>query len=100
MLMLMVPLAWLSVVCPGLSDPQVDLVLWVVDRGEVVSQRGLDEVPQLGHLLVSQNGIVDRGGVAHVGSCLLALDEVNLFLGQVTIKFVDTDRGGEKVMQH
>jgi hypothetical protein len=30
----------------------------------------------------------------------LALDEVNLFLGQVTVEFIDADRGGEKVMQH
>lgn len=86
------PLPWLGVVAPGLSNPQIDLVLGVVDCGEVISQRGLNKVPQLSHLLVSQNRVVDRGSVAHVRPCLLALDEVNLFLGQITVEFVDTYR--------
>ena len=100
MLMLVMPLPWLGIVRPGLCNLEVYLVLWVVNRSEVVSQRGLDKVPQFGHLLVAQNRIVNRGGIAHVGPCLLTLDEVNLFLGQITIKFVDADRGGEEVMQH
>jgi len=98
MLMLVMPLPWLCVVRPGLGNLEVYLVLWVVDRGEVVSQRGLNKVPQLGHLLVAQNRVVDRGCVAHVGPCFLALDEVELLLGELTVELVDTNRGGEEAM--
>ena len=54
MLMLVMPLTWLGVIRPGLSNLKIDLVLGVVDRGEIISQRCLDKVTQLGHLLVAQ----------------------------------------------
>ena len=93
--MLVMPLPWLCVVSPRLRDLEVYLVLGVVDSGEVIRQRGFNKVSELGQFLVPQDRVIHRGRVAHVRPSLLALDEVNLFLGQITIKFVDADRGGE-----
>ena len=85
------PLPWFGVVAPGLRNPQVNLVLWVMHGREVVRDTRLYEVTQFGHRLVAQNRVVDRCDIAHVGASLLAFDEVNLFVGQITVKFVDTD---------
>ena len=70
-------------------------MLGVVDGLEVVRNRGLNEVPNLDQWLITQDRVVSRGCVPHVWACLLALDEVNLFVCQVTIQLVDTDCRGE-----
>jgi len=79
------PATRLCVVNPRLRDPQIDLVLGVVNRSEVIRHARLNEVPQFGHRLMAKNRVVDRGDIAHVGPSLLALDEVNLFVGQITV---------------
>ena len=81
----MMPLPWLCVIAPRLSNPQIDLVLGVVNRSEVIRDARLNKVPQFGHRLVAQNCVVNRGDIAHVGPGLLALNEVNLFAGQITV---------------
>ena len=78
-------LPWLGVITPRLRNPQIDLVLGVVNRSEVIRHARLNEVPQFGHRLMTQNRVVDRGDIAHVGPSLLAFNEVNLFFGQITV---------------
>lgn len=85
-------LSRLGVVDPRLCDSQRDLMLGVVDGLEVVRHRCLNEVPQLDQRFVPQDRVVCGGRVAHVWACLLALDERNLFLRQVTVKLVDAYR--------
>ena len=81
----MMVLPWLCVVTPRLSDTQTDLVLGVMHGREVIRHARLNEVAQFGHRLVAQDRVVDRGDIAHVGPSLLALNEVNLFFGQITV---------------
>ena len=83
--MFVMPLPWLCVIAPRLRNPQIDLVLGVVNRSEVIRHARLNEVPQFGHRLVAQNRVVNRSDIAHVRACLLALNKVNLFFGQITV---------------
>ena len=70
-LMLVVILTLLCVISPRLSNLEIDLVLRVVNRGEVFRHLGFNEVPQLGQFFGFQNRVVDAGRVAHVIACLL-----------------------------
>jgi len=76
---------WLGVVAPRLRNPQIDLVLGVVNRSEVIRHARLNKVPQFGHRLMAKNCVVNRGDIAHVGASLLTLDEVKFLLGQVSV---------------
>ena len=40
---------------------------------------------------MAKDRVVDRCDIARVGPSLLTLDKVNLFVGQVSVKFVNTD---------
>jgi len=75
----------LGVVAPRLRNPQIDLVLGVVNAIEVVRNARLDEVAQFGQGTVTKDRVVLGGDIAHVRASLLALDEVNLFVGQITV---------------
>lgn len=73
------------VVAPRLSNPQINLVLGIVNLRKIIRYARLNEIPQFGHRIMAQNRIVDRGNIAHVGSSFLALDEISLFVGQITV---------------
>lgn len=79
------PLSWLCVVQPRLCDPQIDLVLGVVNGRKVIAHRSLYEVPQLGHLFVSEDRVIHRGLIAHVRPSLLVLYKRQFLFGQITV---------------
>lgn len=95
MRMLVVVLALASVIAPGLRHTQVDLVLWVMYFCEVVRERGLNEITQLGHLAIAQQEVVPAGHVAHVWAHVLVKDEVHLRLAQVSTKLEKRHRRRE-----
>lgn len=89
------PLTRLRVVAPRLSDSEADFVLGVINLVEVFRYLGLNEVPQLGELFVSEDEVIHRGRVAHVWAGFLTLNKVNFLGGQIPLKFVPTNRGWE-----
>lgn len=95
MRMLVVVLALASVIAPGLRHTQVDLVLWVMYFCEVVRERGLNEITQLGHLAIAQDEVVRARDVTHIGTRILAHDEVHLSIGQVSTKLEERHRRRE-----
>lgn len=93
--MLVVVLALASVVAPRLRHTQVDLVLWAMYFCEVVRERSLNKVTQLGHLAITQDEVVLARDVTHIGTRILAHDEVHLSLGQVSTKLEERYRRWE-----
>ena len=92
---LVVILTLTRVVAPRLRYTQTDLMLGPVDMREVVRDRCLNKVPQLGHLAIAQDEVVSRRGVTHVGACLLIDHEVHLTLGQVSTELEERHRRRE-----
>ena len=71
MLVLVVILTLVGVVRPRLRNLEIDLVLWAINRGEIIRHLGFNEVPQLGQFLGFQNRVVNTGRIAHIRACLL-----------------------------
>lgn len=93
--MLVVVLALAGVIAPRLRHTQIDLVLWAMHFCEVVRERSLNKITQLGHLAIAQEKVVRARDVTHIGTRILAHDEVHLSFGQVSTKLEERHRRWE-----
>lgn len=84
MRVLVVILTRLGVVRPGLRDVQRNIALGIMHRLEVLQHRVFDEVTNVCHLFVLQDLAVGARRIALIGITLLAEQEVQLGLGQIT----------------
>ena len=71
MLVLVVILTLVGVVRPRLSNLEIDLVLWAINRGEIIRHLGFNEVPQLGQFFGFQNRVVGASRITSIRTCLL-----------------------------
>ncbi len=80
MSVLVMVLTGLGVVKPRLSDPQIDVVLWIGRGLEVFGHTVFNPAAQRSHHRITQHEVIDTRGIGHVRSCVLAIDKSKLFL--------------------
>ena len=66
-----------------------------IDRLEVFSQGIVNKLTQVFEFLAVEQVVVHARDVTHIATGFLALDELHLFFGEVTVEVIKTKGGWE-----